>query len=577
MASGNASSLVLQEYLSRQDPRFLEALCNIGDAKLLATFADRWKRDQRAWAREQVLAYLETPLDRVGHQPIVKRLFKQAEQQRDHELLGAFMAGFDRLIRRYRSTRHHYHWETHQSWQTECLITPGLPRPVYVNPKTLQPIRKDAVLPFSNRTRMYLRRRVWRYFRRLGFQHPEQYVAAIAGALQRYRDEDVAKGENILDCWGLVHACFGKHEAIRFSADHANVKRGASLANLSAAPMFAALWKEPNATALLLDLVVGARARLVRVWAIQLLRREHREALANLDPQRCLRMLDHDDEEVQQFGAELLETAQGLEHLPIETWLLMLKTRNLVALETICQLLIKHVRPDRLSLGQIIELACSRTTPVARVGLNLLKSRPVESLADRQAISALAEARCSAVGRELAAWALAHLSAREVYDTELVLPFFDCLTKEVRQGAWEWLTPDSPGYDDSLLFTRLLETPFEDVRLRLIEMLQKRSGLPGARSDDLAAMWCSVLLGIHRGGRHKLKAMGQISQAIRREPAYAEALIPVIAIGIRSVRSAEARPALAALVSAVQAHPELAGAVGRFLPELELSPVEVAR
>ena len=49
-----------------------------------------------------------------------------------------------------------------------------------------------------------------------------------------------------------------------------------------------------------------------------------------------------------------------------------------------------------------------------------------------------------------------------------------------------------------------------------------------------AMLWCSVLLGIHRGGRTKLIALNQISRAILEYPAQAERLIPVLAPTVRS-------------------------------------------
>ena len=61
---------------------------------------------------------------------------------------------------------------------------------------------------FTNRTRYYLRRRAWRFFRWLGYARPAEYPAAIAPALQHYRDEDLEKGENILDSWALLNICF---------------------------------------------------------------------------------------------------------------------------------------------------------------------------------------------------------------------------------------------------------------------------------------------------------------------------------------------------------------------------------
>jgi hypothetical protein len=83
-----------------------------------------------------------------------------------------------------------------------------------------------------------------------------------------------------------------------------------------------------------------------------------------------------------------------------------------------------------------------------------------------------------------------------------------------------------------------------------------------------------VLLGIHRGGRHKLIALKQISRAVQEQPGQAESLLPVLAVAIRSVRAPEARAGLAAVVSAVEAKPDVAGLVARYLPELNLNPTE---
>jgi len=143
----------------------------------------------------------------------------------------------------------------------------------------------------------------------------------------------------------------------------------------------------------------------------------------------------------------------------------------------------------------------------------------------------------------------------------------------------------SAGYEDADLWSRLLETPFDDVRMNLVDLLQQRvtaariagrldakTALPGAPNADLSPIWTSVLLGVHRGGRQKIKAMRQISDALRDAPGRAEALLPVLAVAIRSVRPAEARPGLAAIVGAVDAGPELLEIVSRYLPELDLNP-----
>lgn len=97
--------LLLEEYFNSEDDRFLETLRQISSAPFLASVAERWKKDPCPWARQQILNYLELPLNCPGHQPVVKRLFKQAEENKDHEQMAAFLVAFDRLVRRERGAR----------------------------------------------------------------------------------------------------------------------------------------------------------------------------------------------------------------------------------------------------------------------------------------------------------------------------------------------------------------------------------------------------------------------------------------------------------------------------------------
>ena len=75
---------------------------------------------------------------------------------------------------------------------TKTMEAPDWARSLKLNPRKF----RDAVEPpessreklgrfrlFSVATRHYLRRRSWRYFRKLGKVHPERYVAAISDAL----------------------------------------------------------------------------------------------------------------------------------------------------------------------------------------------------------------------------------------------------------------------------------------------------------------------------------------------------------------------------------------------------------
>ena len=582
-----ASLLLVEECFAGADARFVEALRKVTSPKFLAAFADRWKKDARPWARQQLFAYLDQPLDCPGHQPLVKRLLKDAEARRDDELMAAFLAAFDTLVRRARRSRWHWDRTTRTASEEEYLAVPSdvLPRDpvqVLVHPKTGERIvvaktgrRIQRGRLFTHRTRHYLRRRAWRYFRWLGYARPADYPAAIVPALRRFHDADLAKGEAILDSWALLNVCFRGCNALEFHSVHLRLKPGRSLAELRAAPRFPAAWETPVAAKLLLALVAQAPAQLVRLWAMDLFRQVRVKASPEIPAEDLLGLFDHADERVQQFGAELFETQPGLDKLPVTIWLRLLGTRNLTALAPLCTDFLKHVSGERLTLAQCLELARAQPVPVARLGQSLLAARTIPA-AEFPALAALAEARCPAVAGELATWALGRLGAREYYEVEAVSRFLDSLEVATREAAWAWLLAGSAGYDDPVLWSRLAETPFDDLKLKLVDRLALRVKLPALSADQLAPIWCAVLLGVHRGGRQKLKAVRDIAAAIVDNPAQAVPLLSVLSVAVRSVRGPERRAGLAAVMTVVAQRPELAAQVRTRLPELSFVDAEVA-
>src|SRR6185436_7407070 len=107
------------------------------------------------------------------------------------------------------------------------------------------------------------------------------------------------------------------------------------------------------------------------------------------------------------------------------------------------------------------------------------------------------------------------------------------------------LVLQSAGWEDSALWARLVESPYEDVRVRFVAALEDRHKAPWTVGvDALRVLWTSVLLGIHRGGRAKLTALRQIAEALLAQPENAEVLLPVAGVAIRSVRFTEARAGL---------------------------------
>ena len=578
--------LLAEEYYSAEDSRFISALRKVTDSNRLAQFADRWKHDQRIWSRTQKVEYLRGEPNCVGHQPVVKRLFKQAEEDSDHTVVAACAALFDRLVRHVKRTRYRYHWPSRTSWTEDYLATtsPKLPygsRPRKArNPFTGEPIDvppppapKDAIY-FSYRTRYYLQRRAWRYFRRLAVRAPQQYVDAAVLLLREYRDADFERGERILDCWTLLQLAFREHPALRFGRERIRLAEGGSLGQLTAAPRFRKLWQTTAAFDQLIELMDNALSRLVRVWAMQLLAQDHSERIASLPAAKLLALLTSEDEDIRQFAARCLKDSPHLSGIPLESWLELLDQAPPTALPAVCEVIESNVSAERLSLQQCVELALREPTSIAQLGLHWLRAKSIKSEDDYELVARLADVQCVAIAGEAADWALGLVGSKAEYDRDHVSRFFDSLSPGVRRRTWAWLESDEcPGADDPVLFCRLLETPFDDLRLRVVDLLERRN-LPGEARPGLVPVWTSVLLGVHRGGRQKLKATRQLADELIRHPERANDLLPVLAAAVRSVRQPEARAGVAAIVSSLTTNPQLAEAVARNLPELEIIPAE---
>lgn len=573
--------MVVDELFSQAGDDFVEHLRQISSPKYLAGMAVRWSKDSRAWAREQILEYLEHPFDRPGHHPIVKRLFKKAEAENDLELMGSFLVAFDRLVRRVRLTRQRYNFSTRQFQSTEILYSPRdqiMPTPSEHAERFASPSMKRRRTPrlFSYRTRRYLQRRAWRFFRKMGRKNPEEYLQSVAKVLMAYRDEDLKSGENLLDSWSLMNLAFRGSSILEFSHSHINLADERSLSELTAAPYLEETWSRPGAMGTLIKVVTEGKSRLARVWGIQLLDRYHSDSMRSLTGEQLLSLLNHHDEEVQQLGAKLIANHEASAHWPVATWLELLRTRNPAVVSAICDAVRHRVNPERLDLIQCMEVATLRSTPVAQLGLDWLLSRTIRNPEQRKVIEKLADAECTALGKKIAGYGLSILGSDDVYQTDGVTSFFDSTNSEVRRGALEWLSGDSPGRRDPELWCRLMESPYDDVRMRLIEELQ--TSLHHTRlnsilvNQDFEAMWKTVLLNIHRGGRAKLKALRQVSQAIIEDVYRADRLIPLLVIAIRSVRPAETRAGLSAILTAISSRPELEAVLSKEIPELELLP-----
>ena len=553
-----ASALLMDEYYEAADDRFLAEILASTAAKKLKAFGERWYKDARPFARGALLAYIDDGCDRPHHRPLVKAIFKLAEKAGDDEAMGRFMVAFDRMMHRRFKDRWRWDPAARRSEKEKVLV--GDPR----IPGKLGS-RETRAPRFSRRTRMYLARRAFRYMRGLARRDEARYGRAIRAALARYEDANLARVEQLLDCWGLLHALYWGSPVLVRDPRGVKVADGRSLADLEPAPFAPGAWQgvmDP-----LIDLVARARSRTVRVFAIALLKRDHERDLRGLPLGRARALLRSPHDEVQAFAAELLRNATGVHNLSIDEWLEMLRIDNPTAIPILCELVAKTVAPDRLSLAQCIDLACAKPAPVAELGLRWAKQKPVTDAAALVVALGITRVGAPSVREEGLTWVSGILEKASFATAEHVRDLLDARFADARARGLGFL--EDPRFREStVLWGALAESPYDDVRAVLVKHLRDREGTFGL--ETLRHVWITSLLAVHRGGRAKRAALVQIASRVARRPAEAESLLPLLGIALRSVRAPERRAAIAAVASAAVRDPSLSRAIARALPDLKI-------
>jgi len=189
----------------------------------------------------------------------------------------------------------------------------------------------------------------------------------------------------------------------------------------------------------------------------------------------------------------------------------------------------------------------------------------------------LAQVRARSAARDAVLLARERLSAQADFNPDWLLPFLDSGVRELRDAAWTWFAEEKKARHRLDLWAKIVETPYDDVRIAIVHHLERFAEMDTALRvllvrAPLETVWATVLLNIHRGNRAKRLAAGQIAAAIEREPGKAAQFLPLLAIAARSIRAPEFRAGLAALVRTATRRPEIADQVSRHFPELKLVP-----
>jgi hypothetical protein len=374
-----------------------------------------------------------------------------------------------------------------------------------------------------------------------------------------------------------MHILFRGSPAIVAQANGWQLAVGFTLADLTPSPRFEPLWLASAVP--LIELLKTAQCRPVRQWTIQMLKIQHPGAIARLPLAELLAMLGHADVDVAQLALESLKASPDLGLMSVDRWLTLLDEANPQTLEVLCELLIQRFDSGSITLDQAVKLACSRPLPVARLGLAWLQAKRPATAEECVRLLQLAEANAEPVRAEAIRWLRAVLSASPHFQASWILDLLDGRHEAVRREAWEWFLAEARARNDVTLWQRLLESPYDDIRLPLVTMLeasvQRRDAITIDRSqldgELVRFLWAAVLLNIHRGGRAKPHVVGQIVQRLERHPAEAPQLLPILAVALRSIRGPEFRAGLAGVVQLLEASPELGAEVRQVFPELNVA------
>jgi hypothetical protein len=431
---------------------------------------------------------------------------------------------------------------------------------------------------FTPATRRYLQRRAWRYFRKLGKRHPERYIPGVAAALKCYRDDDLPTGLALIDNWGLMHILFHHGPAVEPKPSGWRPVVGHGLSELQPAPMFESLWKDSPRT--LLELLKEAQCRAVRQWAVFMIRRDHASILQGLTPDDLFQLLATPDAEVALLAAEVVRSMPDIGLLGVDRLLGLVESPNSDTLEIICELLADKLGGEHITLEQALRLALSRPLPSARLGLLWLQTKTPTTEAECRAVLQLADAPAEPLRGDLTQWARTVLTGSSHFQPAWVLDFLDSKHADVRAAGWDWLQAESHARDDVNIWRKLIESPYDDIRLKFVAELEGRvkDGQLVRRLEDdrldgdlVRFLWASVLLNIHRGGRTKPVVVNQIVRRLERNAHEVYFLLPILAVALRSLRGPEFRSGLTGIVQFAERFPELHPAVTEIFPELRLA------
>jgi hypothetical protein len=321
--------------------------------------------------------------------------------------------------------------------------------------------------------------------------------------------------------------------------------------------------------------LVNARCRAVSLWALKMIRRHFPERLLRVETAELLRWLVADNAILSDLAIELLQSRGGLEKISAEEWLRVIEAARPELMDRICDMILRAVKPEQVSFTDAVRLAMLRPIPLARLGRAFLEGKKPASEDDVRAVFGLREAEAEPLRADLVRWARRVLTERPDFQPIWVLEFLDSRHEDVREIGWEWLLSDARAREDTGVWQRLLESPYDNIRPRIIAILEERAtGVKAGQfsPETVRGLWASALLNVHRGSRVKPVVVRQVMARLSAHPEEGGELLPIIAVVLRSIRGPEFRAGLAGIAAYLERNPDRRPLVEAVFPELSFAP-----
>lgn len=236
------------------------------------------------------------------------------------------------------------------------------------------------------------------------------------------------------------------------------------------------------------------------------------------------------DDDVPGLAADILSTPDGLSDITAEEWLEILRRDDKpVALAAACSIASAHLPPSRLSLERCIELACRDVQPVAELGLQLSKMKPLQGPAAVSLVMTIGRAKFPKVRQDGVQWAIQVIERSPHSRVEHLIELMGAPYEDARRQAAGVMTRSLRFKDALELWAALARSPHADARnFLLLHLSRRKAGLP---SGSLRHLWATSLLTLSRvQGEVKRAVVERINQRIEANPEEADALLPLLEI-----------------------------------------------